>query len=423
MAAALLLLAALAALSACAGQPVIAPTPIGAQPSAPVAEVRAALSDSTLRGAAFQLPTPVPADLIAAANAEYVVLQNLYARTVPSVVNIEAVYTVGSGQSEAGGSGSGFVYGRIEGEDAGYIVTNAHVVSGAARIRVTFHEGIVEEADLIALDVYSDIAVLRVETRAERLIPLPFADSDSVVVGQRAIAIGNPFGLASSMTIGIISALGRQLPSAELISNTVGGFNNPSILQVDADINPGNSGGPLLNTAGQVIGVNTAIRTVSGVFEGVGFAVPANTVRRVVPDLIERGEVAYAWVGISSLSAENGYGVAGLAEVLGLPVEAGVLIDSVTPGSPAASAGLLGGTRPVVVRGREVCAGGDIIVAVDGRYVRTMDELVAYLVVNSEPGESIELLIVRGEDTFEVPVRLEARPSDDALQAPPPCGE
>jgi 2-alkenal reductase len=265
--------------------------------------------------------------------------------------------------------------------------------------------------------------VLRVETRAERLIPLPFADSDSVVVGQRAIAIGNPFGLASSMTIGIISALGRQLPSAELISNTVGGFNNPSILQVDADINPGNSGGPLLNTAGQVIGVNTAIRTVSGVFEGVGFAVPANTVRRVVPDLIERGEVAYAWVGISSLSAENGYGVAGLAEVLGLPVEAGVLIDSVTPGSPAASAGLLGGTRPVVVRGREVCAGGDIIVAVDGRYVRTMDELVAYLVVNSEPGESIELLIVRGEDTFEVPVRLEARPSDDALQAPPPCGE
>jgi 2-alkenal reductase len=179
----------------------------------------------------------------------------------------------------------------------------------------------------------------------------------------------------------------------------------------------------LLISRGEVIGVNTAIRTESGTFEGVGFAVPANTVRRVVPELIASGRVDYAWIGISSMSSDNGFGVAGLAEPLGLPVSSGVLISSVTAGSPADKAGLRGGSRTVVVRGREVCVGGDIIVAVNGTYVADMDELVSYLVINSRPGDTINLLIVRDNETFEVPVTLEPRPTSGDVTISSGCGQ
>jgi S1-C subfamily serine protease len=199
----------------------------------------------------------------------------------------------------------------------------------------------------------------------------------------------------------------------------VGGFNNPSIIQVDADINPGNSGGPLLNSAGELIGVNTAIRTETGIFEGVGFAVPSRTVQRIVPELIEQGHVDYSWIGISTVPADGGFTVAGLADPLSLPVTAGVLVTQVTPNSPAASAGLRGGTRAVRVRGVDICAGGDIIVAVNGNYISTMDELVSYLVVNTRPDDTVTMLVVRGDETFEVPVTLRSRP-DDVQQ--PPCG-
>ena len=213
------------------------------------------------------------------------------------------------------------------------------------------------------------------------------------------------------------------LPSAVLIdSAAIGGFQNPSIIQVDADINPGNSGGPLLNSAGELIGVNTAIRTESGVFEGVGFAVPSNTVRRVVPELIENRRVDYAWIGISTVPADGGFTVAGLAEPLNLPVTAGVLVTQVTPNSPAANAGLRGGSQVVEVRGERICAGGDIIVAVNGEYISTMDELVSYLVVNSRPGDTLNLLIVRGDDTFEVPLTLQRRPSNEEALPVTPCG-
>ncbi|MBC8171290.1 MAG: trypsin-like peptidase domain-containing protein, partial [Anaerolineae bacterium] len=253
--------------------------------------------------------------------------------------------------------------------------------------------------------------VIKVNVKAERLIPLTLGDSELMKVGQRVIAIGNPFGLVSSMTVGVVSGLGRNLRSAELIDpEAIPGFQNPSIIQVDAQINPGNSGGPLFNSQGEVIGVNTAIRSGSGVFEGVGFAVPANTVRRVVPELIADGAVNYAWLGINSLSAEAGYGVAGLAETLNLPVTSGVLLSGVTPNSPAGTAGLRGGTRSVRVREQDVCVGGDIIVAVNGIYVDNLDELVAYLVMNSKPDDVINLLIVRGDETFEVPVTLQSRP-------------
>lgn len=401
-------------LAACASSP--SPLPRAAVASTPLAALPVNIA---LRQPNDQpTPTPVSQELIDAADAEHTLLANIYERVAPSVVNIEVrVDTPHQGLGDQA-SGSGFIF-----DTEGHIVTNAHVVADALDILVTFEDGYLTEAELVGVDSFSDLAVVRVQTDAARLRPVAFADSDTVRVGNRAIAIGNPFGLASSMTVGIVSALGRQLPSAQLIDiNAPAGFQNPSIIQVDVPINPGNSGGPLLNSRGEVIGVNTAISTDTGVFGGVGFAVPASTVLRVVPDLIENGVVQYAWLGISSLSFEDGFGVAALAEPLELPVSSGVLIDTVTPNSPAADAGLRGGSRQVVIRGQNVCAGGDIIVAVDDNYVENMDELVAYLVTNGRPGDTIDLLVVRGSETFEIPLLLEPRPTDNSTQIIAECG-
>ena len=361
------------------------------------------------------VPTAVPQAIVDDADAEYLLLTNIYERVAPSVVNIEVV--VNDLAFADVGRGSGFVL-----DTDGHIVTNAHVVNDASDIRVTFNDGYVAEGSIVGLDLFSDLAVLSVAVDSSRLFPVTIADSDRVRVGERAIAIGNPFGLASSMTVGIVSGLGRQLPSAQLIDSTmIGGFQNPSIIQVDTDVNPGNSGGPLLNSHGEVIGVTTAIRTENGVFQGVGFAVPSRTVQRVVPELIANGRVEYSWIGISTLAAEDGFGVASLAEPLQLPVNAGVLITSVMPNSPAAKAGLLGGNNVVTGRGQPVCAGGDIIVAVNGEFVDNMDELVSYLVVNTKPGDTVNLLVVRGSETFEVPVLLEPRPTESLTDSTNEC--
>ncbi|MBI5667402.1 MAG: trypsin-like peptidase domain-containing protein [Chloroflexi bacterium] len=373
--------------------------------------------------AAFQptaMPTAVSDDLIAAADAEHLLLRNVYERVAPSVVNVEVTADIPNHPVIEGttSSGSGFVY-----DLNGHVVTNAHVVEGAREVYVTFNDGYVVEAQIIGADLFSDLAVIKIDVTAERLHPVVVGDSNTVRVGDRAIAIGNPFGLASSMTVGIVSGLGRQLPSAELLSNSITpGFQNPSIIQVDTDINPGNSGGPLLNSRGEVIGVNTAIRTDSGIFEGVGFAVPSSTLRRVVPELIETGRVVYPWVGITSQPADLGLGVAALAEALNLPVTAGVLIETVSPDSPAAKAGLRGGSQLEPVRGIDVCTGGDIIVAINGTYIADMDELLAYLVANTRPGDTVDLLVVRGGETIEVPVTLEQRPTGGTAISTT-CGE
>lgn len=404
---AILLVVLVSLLAACQS----APLPPAASASTPV---------DGLVNAAYQqaIPTAIPAEIISAADAEYLLLTNIYERVAPSVVNIEV--SVATPHPEIAAVGISRASGFVLNAD-GYIVTNAHVVADAQAINVTFNNGYVADAQLIGSDVFSDLAVVKVDVDPERLHPVEIGDSDAVHVGDRAIAIGNPFGLASSMTVGIVSGLGRQLPSAELINNDITpGFQNPSIIQVDTDINPGNSGGPLLNSRGQVIGINTAIRTESGVFEGVGFAVPAATLKRIVPELIEKGHVDYSWLGITVLPVDEGYGVAALAEPLGLPVEAGVLINTITPDSPAAKGGLQGGSRVETVRGRSVCVGGDIIVAVNDAFIGSMDELVSYLVVNTSPGDTIRLLIVRGSDTFELPVTLESRPSEMAQTT---CGE
>lgn len=349
-----------------------------------------------------QPPTAVSDAIIAEADAEYLLLTNLYARISPSVVNVEVVIGV-PGRLQYG-RGSGFVY-----DTDGHIITNAHVVDSARSIHVTFDDGYTAEAALVGKDVYSDIAVIKVNVDSSRLIPLTLADSDRVRVGERAVAIGNPFGLSSSMTVGIVSGVGRQLSSATLIDNTISpGFQNPHIIQVDTDINPGNSGGPLLNSFGEVIGVNTAISTSSGVFQGVGFAVPSNTVQRVVPELIASGQVDYSWMGIVTVSSE--ISLAALQEPLGLPLASGVLITGITPGSPAADAGLRGGNQNTAVRGTLICAGGDIITGVDGYPVADMDALVAYLIRNTVPGDTITLQVVREGSLFDVPLTLQSRP-------------
>lgn len=214
------------------------------------------------------------------------------------------------------------------------------------------------------------------------------------------------------MSAGIVSGLGRTLDSAALVdADAVAYFNNPSIIQTDTPINPGNSGGPLLDSHGDVIGVTTAIRTESGVFQGVGFAVPSNTVQRVVPELISDGTVNYAWLGINVASEQDGLGMAAIAEQLNLPVEEGVLIMGVTEDSPADAAGLQGGDHQVEIRGNELCAGGDIVVAIDDTYVNNMDALLNYMVVHTAPGDAINLRIIRDGQTFDVPVTLSDRPA------------
>ena len=346
-------------------------------------------------------PTGLPASIIDAADAENRLLTNIYERASDSVVHVEATI------AGVARRGSGFVY-----DARGHIITNAHLVKDADSLVATLRKAYVLDADLVGLDSYSDLAVLKVSAAAERLTPLKIGESASVRVGQRAIAIGNPLGLKTAMTSGIVSGLGRTLPSAGLIeAGGAPGFDNPAIIQIDAAIHPGNSGGPLLDSRGFVIGLTTAMRSESGLFHGIGFAVPADTMRRVIPDLIARGAVDYAWLGISVMREEGGYGVAGLSEALNLPVERGVLLRGVSEGSPAHLAGLRGGDRTVEVRSKGVCAGGDLLIAINGYYFDDLDGLTTYLAQNARPGDEVELLAIREKRATAFALTLESRPA------------
>lgn len=344
------------------------------------------------------VPTSLPDEAISRLEAEDEVLTSVYQRASPAVVYIEAIAS-GEGGEALIASGSGFVI-----DPEGHIVTNAHVIEQADYLQVSFADGTVTRAEVLGKDPYSDLAVMRVDIPQAQLWPLELGDSDTLRVGQRVIAIGNPFGLEGTMTVGIISALGRSLPAQVLAGE--GYFSNPDIIQTDATINPGNSGGPLLDLHGRVIGVNTAIRSDTGVNAGVGFAVPVNTLKRVVPHLIEEGTYHYPYLGITS---DTRFTVAELAEPLGLPVTYGVLISGVQPGTGAARAGLRGGDHEVEVRGTAVRAGGDIIVAINGYRLRSFDDLVAYLVRETEVGQEVTLTIIRNGELMEVPVVLGER--------------
>jgi S1-C subfamily serine protease len=402
----LLLGLTVAALSGCGvcGCPVLSPPSRGLAPTPDVAHVEAQ-------------PTPLAPDIIAAADAEEQLLINLYKRIIPAIVHIRVTTLVDAGDlqlptipgmpdpPEDGfyqqGTGSGFLIDR-----EGHIVTNNHVVEGAEDIQVTFHDGTVRRADVIGTDPDSDLAVAKVTLDAglQSIVPVELADSDQVEIGQRAIALGNPFGLRGSLTTGVVSALGRSLPLGRA-SLTIGArFSIPELIQTDAAINPGNSGGPLLDSLGRVIGINTAYDPE--VF-GVGFAVPVNTIRRVVPKLIAVGRYAYPWLGISGsdLSIE-------IVEEMGLPVERGAIVHEITPDSPAEKVGLRGSTGSVERLGRETPIGGDVIIAIDDREVAQFEDLLVYLLRHTEVGQEVQLTIIRGGHEQVVSVELAERPGD-----------
>lgn len=326
-------------------------------------------------------------------------LAALYDRVNPGVVSI--IVTT----SDASGSGSGFVY-----DKEGHILTNYHVVEGAETIEVDFTDGNKVYADLIASDLDSDLAVIRVNVPEEELIPLPLGDSNTLKVGDQVVAIGNPFRLSSSMTLGIISAKGRMLDSIRTSADN-SPFSAGDLIQTDASINPGNSGGPLLNMAGEVVGINRAIRTTgttaSGdpVNSGIGFSVSINIVKRVVPFLIRYGYYDYPFMGITSSSLDFT-----LSEwkSLGIDQTYGAYLTGITSGGPADLAGLRAGTVTTDIPG--LLAGGDLIQAVDGQTVYVYGDLVTYIMTNKSPGETINLTIIRNGQSMEVPLTLGKRP-------------
>lgn len=387
-----LMLAALAC--TCNTQDLFVPTPtVPLSPTSPAPVLTVAPP------ALVATPTALSEEFMAGIDAEDALLINLYQRANPAVVYIE-VLMEHADTNVPFATGSGFVI-----DTQGRIVTNAHVVEQASGVQVTFSDGVVADAQILGQDQYSDLAVIQVDVPPEHLVPLELGDSSLLQVGQRVVAIGNPFGLEGTMTLGIISALGRTLPTRILESG--GSFSNPEIIQTDAPINPGNSGGPLLDIRGRVIGVNTAIRSTTGVNSGVGFAVPSNTVRRIAPSLIESGAYEYPYLGITS---DNRLSVAELAGPLGLPVTRGVLISEVMPETAAARAGLRGGNQEVDVMGMKIQAGGDVITAIDGYELYDFDDLIAYLVRETEVGQRVVLTILRDGKEQEIPVTLGTRP-------------
>ncbi|MGD8918719.1 MAG: trypsin-like peptidase domain-containing protein [Nitrosopumilaceae archaeon] len=288
-------------------------------------------------------------------------------------------------------TGSGFVY-----DKAGHIITNNHVVEGSTTIEVTFNGGNTYFAKSIGTDVSNDIAVLKItdDVPADEIIPLELDDSSDLVVGEPAIAIGNPFGLSNTMTVGIISQTGRLLPNQE-------GFSIPNVIQTDAAINPGNSGGPLLDLDGKVIGMNTAIQTNTGEFSGIGFAIPSNTIEKIVPILIEKGVYKHPWIGISGMNINSK-----ISDALGLPKNyKGVLVANVIEDSPAEKAGI----KEAVYNTKQEIRGGDIIIAIDKTPINRMADIIDYI-STKEVGDTVQFTINRDGKTIDLSATLASRP-------------
>ncbi len=361
-------------------------------------------------------PTPVP-DLPPGSGVleEEQLLMALYRQVNPSVVNITTVrrmtrsyfpdfpeipgFPSFPGMPEEyyyqQGEGSGFVW-----DEQGHIVTNNHVVEGADTVEVTFWDNTIVEAKVVGTDPDSDLAVIRVDPDEVELRPVTLGDSDSLEVGQFAIAIGNPFGQEGTMTRGIISALGRTFRPGS------SPFSIPKMIQTDAAINPGNSGGPLLDSGGRVIGINSLILSRSGSSSGVGFAIPINIARRVTPGLIDEGRYHYAWLGISGADM-----LPLIAKAMDLPTDTrGAMVIEVAQGGPADEAGLRGSDKTVEIEGHQLKVGGDIIVAIEGTPIRQMDDIVLYLLEETQPDQEITLSILRDGEEQDVTVKLGERP-------------
>jgi S1-C subfamily serine protease len=321
-------------------------------------------------------------------------LPDLFVKVEKSVVQI-----TDSDQTDPLNSrlGSGFVY-----DNNGHIITNNHVVTGGGRLDVTFLDGTVYRATLIGSDPFTDLAVLYVkDAPQEKLVPLPLADSSKIRVGEQVAAIGNPFGLSGSMTAGIISGVGRLIPAQQ-----AGDFSIPDVIQTDAPINPGNSGGPLLNMRGEVIGINSAIFSTTGQFAGVGFAIPSDTMTKVVPSLITSGSFKHPWLGVAGRDMTPG-----IADRLGLEEPRGFLVMDVVAGSPAEKAGIKAGGQDVTIDGVPVKLGGDVIVDIDNKTVRKIDDILVYLQREKSVGDDLQLTILRDGEEMHVTAVLGARPN------------
>jgi S1-C subfamily serine protease len=300
--------------------------------------------------------------------------------------------------------GSGFVWNKD-----GYIVTNNHVVSGADKIEVKFYDGTTLSAKLIGADPDSDLAVIQVDNPGFMLTPITVSDSSETRVGQIAVAIGNPFGLENTMTVGIVSALGRTLPAEESFNNGAT-YSIPDIIQTDAPINPGNSGGPLVNDQGALIGVTAAIESPVRASAGVGFAIPSTIVTRVIPELIKDGKYEHPYLGISGTSLTPD-----LAKAMDLTAtQRGALIEEIVPNSPADKAGLHGSDRQVTIDGQDVNVGGDVITAIDNTPVKAMDDVIVYLADHTNVGQKVTLKVLRDGEEMSVEVTLEARAANNS---------
>ena len=294
------------------------------------------------------------------------------------------------------GVGSGFVF-----DKKGHIITNAHVVEDAKRVVVTFLDGRSYNSEIIGVDTFTDIAVIKVNADLSLLHPIFLGDSSNLQVGEPIAAIGNPFGLSGSMTAGIVSQLGRLLPSGA-------GYSIPDVIQTDAAINPGNSGGPLLNMRGEIVGINTAIQSATGEFTGVGFAIPSQTVAKIVPSLIKNGEYKHPWIGISGRDIGPD-----LAKVLNLNDAVGFLVVTVIPDSPASRAGLQGSENIVERDGVQYTVGGDIILSVDGLEVRKISDILIHLQRAKSVGDEMVLEIIRDGRTTNFTIILGERPNGE----------
>jgi len=291
------------------------------------------------------------------------------------------------------GLGSGFVY-----DMKGHIITNHHVIEGASTIQVSFLDGNVTSASVVGMDIYSDIAVIKVDSQVTTLQPVVLGASSDLTVGEPVAAMGNPFGLSDTLTVGIVSSLERTLTAAE-------NYVIIDIIQIDAAVNPGNSGGPLVNLNGQVVGVNTAIQSETGTFTGIGFAIPSDTVKREIDDLIETGSYKHPWLGVSARDVNIA-----IADAIGLEKPQGVLIVDVAEGSPAEQVELRGGDQNVTLDGQVITIGGDVIIGIDGLPMRRLADLVVYMERNTSPGDSVVFEIVRDGQELSVEVTLGERP-------------
>jgi S1-C subfamily serine protease len=291
------------------------------------------------------------------------------------------------------GLGSGFVY-----DLKGHIITNQHVIEDAETIQVSFLDGNVTSASVFGVDIYSDIAVIKVDPEVTTLQPVVLGASSELTVGDPVAAMGNPFGLSDTLTAGIVSSLERAMEAA-------GGYVIIDIIQIDAAVNPGNSGGPLVNVKGQVVGVNTAIQSATGTFTGIGFAIPSDTVKREIDDLIETGTYKHPWLGVTALDVNIA-----IADAIGLEKPQGVLIVEVTEGSPAEQVGLRGADQNVTLDGQLTPIGGDVITGIDGLPMRRLTDLVVYMERNTSPGDSVVFEIIRDGQERSLTVTLGERP-------------